>query len=139
MKALPKTRHSLVLRSDFSDDDAWRSVCAAIQEPNADGFRAYVECIDDPDYAGLTVEQLVVMAPNDRGQPFVFLVDRLTLTSPEHPVLVVDLCNHPGRTFRVIPREIWGVENNLSIANMDFDEFAERVDSDGIFRGFAEA
>jgi hypothetical protein len=28
------------------------------------------------------------------------------------------------------------VENNLSIGNMDFDEFANAVDKDGIFRGF---
>jgi hypothetical protein len=31
---------------------------------------------------------------------------------------------------------MWGIENNLSIANMDFEEFAENVDDDGIFRGF---
>jgi hypothetical protein len=29
------------------------------------------------------------------------------------------------------------VENNLSIANMDFIDFAESVDEDGIFRGFS--
>ena len=29
-----------------------------------------------------------------------------------------------------------GVENNLSISNMDFYEFADNADADGIFRGF---
>ena len=29
-------------------------------------------------------------------------------------------------------------ENNLSIANMDFREFAESVDPDGVFRGFPQ-
>jgi hypothetical protein len=38
--------------------------------------------------------------------------------------------------FRVIPSELWGPENNLSIANLDFDEFANNAGSDGIFRGF---
>jgi hypothetical protein len=28
------------------------------------------------------------------------------------------------------------IENNLSLANMDFEEFAEAVDPDGVFRGF---
>jgi len=28
------------------------------------------------------------------------------------------------------------VENNLSLANMDFEEFADSVDADGVFRGF---
>jgi hypothetical protein len=38
--------------------------------------------------------------------------------------------------FRVIPSQMWSVENNLSIANMDFFEFADAVGDDGIFRGF---
>jgi hypothetical protein len=33
---------------------------------------------------------------------------------------------------------MWGVENNLSIANMDFEEFADAVGPDGIFRGFPQ-
>ena len=62
--------------------------------------------------------------------------DRITLAQPNYPILVVDLYDQPGQTFRVIPAEMWGVENNLSIANMDFEEFADAVDQDGIFRGF---
>jgi hypothetical protein len=31
---------------------------------------------------------------------------------------------------------MWGVENNLSVANMDFHEFADNVEDDGVFRGF---
>jgi hypothetical protein len=58
------------------------------------------------------------------------------MTDPEHPVLVVDLYSEPGRSFRVVPSEMWGVENNLSLANMDFEEFADAVDRDGVFRGF---
>jgi hypothetical protein len=34
---------------------------------------------------------------------------------------------------------LWSVENNLSIANMGFDEFADAVYKDGVFRGFKEA
>jgi hypothetical protein len=61
-----------------------------------------------------------------------------TFSDAEQPVLVVDLCEQPGRTFRVIPREMWGVENNLSIANMDYDDFANSADADGVFRGFPQ-
>jgi hypothetical protein len=32
---------------------------------------------------------------------------------------------------------LWAVENNLSLANMDYEEFAEAVDAQGIFRGFS--
>jgi hypothetical protein len=41
-----------------------------------------------------------------------------------------------GREFRTIPSKIQGIENNLSIANMDFEEFANTVDERGVFRGF---
>jgi hypothetical protein len=31
---------------------------------------------------------------------------------------------------------MWSVENNLSISNMDFEEFAASADKNGIHRGF---
>jgi hypothetical protein len=49
---------------------------------------------------------------------------------------VIDALDEPGRTFRVVPSELWAVENNLSLSNMDFEEFAEAVDGDGVFRAF---
>jgi len=66
----------------------------------------------------LTAEQVVEVADGS-GQSFVFIADRFAITNREHPVLVVDLVEEPGRTFRVVPSEAWGVENNLSLANMD--------------------
>ena len=36
------------------------------------------------------------------------------------------------------PRCLWEVENNLSTANMDFDDFCDCVDEEGIFRGFGD-
>jgi hypothetical protein len=35
-----------------------------------------------------------------------------------------------------VPRQVQAIENNLSIANMDFFEFADSADADGVFRGF---
>jgi hypothetical protein len=137
MKQIPATENALVLRTDFSDDAAWRSLCAAIREPVGE-FQAYVDCVSDADFDGLTAEQLA-SAPQGSYRSFAFILDKVAISSPEHPILVVDLLGDPGRTFRVIPSEIWGVENNLSIANMGFEEFADAVDSDGVFRGFPEA
>ncbi|ALV31684.1 hypothetical protein [Streptomyces sp. CdTB01] len=51
------------------------------------------------------------------------------------PLLVVDLRRERGRCVRVVVAELWSIENNLSGANMDFEEFAGAVD-DGVFRGF---
>ena len=138
MKVLPQTENSLVLRTDFSDDGAWESACAAIQQP-AGEFRAYVDCISDRAFDDITVEELVALASQSPYRSFLFVVDKMTLTHRETPILVLDLADEPGRTFRVIPREIWGVENNLSLANMDFVDFASCVDEDGIFRSFPGA
>ncbi|HKU13598.1 MAG TPA: hypothetical protein VJQ52_04330 [Steroidobacteraceae bacterium] len=136
-KQLPLTQQSLVLRTDFSDESSWRSICAAIQAPVGD-FMAYVECVSDPAFAGITASDVVSRVPKGWGHSFLFLVDGVALSSPERAVLVVDLYEEPGRSFRVVPHEAWGVENNLSIANMSFSEFADAADPDGVFRGFPD-
>ena len=135
MKEIPNTEKTLVLRTDFSDDNAWKLICAAIQKP-VGIFRANVDFLSDPAFNGLTSEQLLSLVPQHSDNGFIFIVDRETLIHPDHPVLVMDLLSEPGRTFRVIPSEMWGIENNLPIGNMDFEEFADSTDPDGIFRGF---
>jgi hypothetical protein len=137
MKQIPETDNALVLRTDFSDDSLWGSLRAAIQKP-VGVFRAYVDFLSDPEYNGITTEQILSFIPADSNHSFLFIVDRITLAHPEHPVLVLSLYPERGRTFRVVPREMWGVENNLSIANMDFEDFADAVDPDGVFRGFRQ-
>jgi hypothetical protein len=135
MKTIPETRHAAVLRTDFSDDHAWDAICGEIRAPSGD-FSASVDCVSDRAFDGVTPEEVAELVRPDSRHTFLFLVDHDTVADPEHPVLVVDLYADPGRTFRVIPSEMWGVENNLSLANMDFEELADSVDSDGVFRGF---
>lgn len=135
MNRLPESEGALVLRTDFSDDGAWAAVRTASAAP-VGLFRANLAFVDDRRYDGLTIERLLQLVPEDSGPTFVFLVDRETLTRPDHPILVVDLFEQRGRSFRVIPSEMWGVENNLSLANMDWEDFADCVDADGVFRGF---
>lgn len=38
--------------------------------------------------------------------------------------------------MRAIATELYSIEANLSIGNMDFAEFADAMDEEGIFRGF---
>ena len=137
MKPLPPSQAALVIRTDFSNDEAWEAIGAAILQPTEEGFGAQVEFVDDGAYRGVTKEQLVKLIPQGDQRPFFFMiVDDVTVRSPEHPILVVDLWREPGREFRAVPAAVQAVENNLSIANMDFAEFAGAVDEDGIFRGF---
>jgi len=137
---LPEYDYSLVVRTDFSDDMAWESVCRSIREPQTgNGFQASVECISDNACLGVTAEDIASFLPAGSERTIIFLVDSQTLAHPEHPVLVVDLREDPGRSFRVVPSQMWGVENNLRLANMDFADFADAVATDGIFRGFPRA
>jgi hypothetical protein len=75
--------------------------------------------------------------PDDPDAAVLFIADSTTLTSPDHPILVVDLMENRA-PFRCIPGELWSVENNLNIANMDWEEFADAAGEDGVFRGFEE-
>lgn len=142
MQMLPKTKDSPVVRTAFDDEDAWRTVCEMIRRPVDSGFGeeflAYVEFIDDPAFRDLSEQELLARVPENFGHSFLMAVDARTMRSPEFPVLVIDLFDERGRSFRAIPFEIQSVENNLSIANMDFSDFADHVDADGVFRGFPE-
>jgi hypothetical protein len=126
----------LVLRTDFSDDTAWDLLQAAIDSSHAYRNATYVS---DPAYAGVTIQALVdadAAASDDDKLTYLFLADAATMTDAEHPLLAVDLYTQPGRTFRLPPRWYADVSANLTIANMDFAEFADATDESGMFRGF---
>jgi hypothetical protein len=148
MPTLPG-RGALLVRTDFTYDDGWDRVRdEATREYGPDGFRAYVAPVSDPRWAGAAWESVKAAAPvGDDGPMVLFIADSITFASPEYPVLVVDLADKilsvaefpeiAGRMpFRCIPSELWGVENNLSISNMDWEEFASAAGDDGVFRGF---
>lgn len=139
MKPLPDTPEAVVLRTDFSDDAIWREICKASSAPSpGDGFLANLTFVDDRAFEAVAVAELLSAAAASRQyRTFMFVVDNVTIRDAVHSVLVIDLADQPGRTFRVIPSEMWSVENNLSLANLDFDDFASAVDADGIYRGFA--
>lgn len=135
MKNLPKTENPLLIRTDFSADSIWDQICAALREPAGElGFIANLDVITDPDYEGMSVAQLLASMPAEGRHAFAALVDTGTITSPEHAILIVDLSEDLGRTFRAVSSALWAVENNLSTANMDFDEFLAQLGPDRIFR-----
>ena len=125
-----------MLRTDFSDEACWRSICAEVLAETTDGFRAYVDVVEDRALDGFRTDDVLATVGDDYRWGYLVVGDRLTMTQAEHPFLVLDLLHEHGRSFRALPREIQAIENNLSIANMDFSEFADSAGSDGVFRGF---
>ncbi|WP_113700888.1 DUF6924 domain-containing protein [Nonomuraea lactucae] len=147
---LPEAQALLVLRTDFSDQEAWEAVRAALGVPDGDGrtedgsddfaelYMDEVSVLDDLAYRDLTVPQVLDLVPDGYADRILVVVDRAAIDSAEMPVLLIDLVEEPGRTMRVVPAELPAIHANLSIANMDFFEFADSADEDGVFRGFPD-
>ena len=133
------TTSSPVLRTDFSNQAAWKAICKKIREPSDEGFEANVDFIDDPAFDKLSKQKLLASLPKDY-HTFIVIVDQKAINDDDHPLLVVNLYDglgsEVGDEFRAIPSAIQAIENNLSIANMDFADFAGAVDSGGVFRGY---
>jgi hypothetical protein len=141
MKQLPKTVNTPVVRTGFENPQAWETICKLIRAPvpcGSDTFYAYVEFLDDTEFQNLSMEDLLARVPIDYDHTFLLVVDSTAITHPDFPILVIDLYRDRGRSFRAIPSEIQAIENNLSISNMDFCDFADYVGKDGIYRGFPD-
>ena len=143
----PPDLHGLLVRTDYSDDVAWDELRELLGRPDADGFTASLTYVDDRAYDGVTLDGLLAMSFEDPEIPYVLIADRVTMEHSEHPLLVVDLYRDEDDDeppagdrpmFRALPEQVASITANLEIANMDFEEFADRVDGDGVFRGFRD-
>jgi hypothetical protein len=154
----PDDQAPWVVRTDFSNHATWdllkRLIAAPQTEPLSSlEFFANVHFVEQRTYENLTPQKMVELLPEDYPGYFFFLVDDQAIQHPMHPILVVDFSpswdETPAgendiqerhacvpRTFRAIPSTIQSIENNLSLGNMDFHDFAAAASDDGIFRGF---
>ncbi|OZC76493.1 hypothetical protein CH251_06235 [Rhodococcus sp. 06-462-5] len=150
----PPHGQSILVRTDFSDDDAWhalvRDAQAIHRHPGGYDMQAVLTPVDDRRFENRTIEELLVL---DVDSHYLFVADSMTIQNPQHPILVLDMVDDEEsddeddedvddedmaervRSFRVTPESLPSVENNLSIANLDFADFADHLDSDGVYRG----
>lgn len=140
MVSLPMTGHTPVIRTDFSDPAAWEAARAAILAPGAEAalFTAYVEFVEDPDFAGYTPTQILALVSDEfiNRHVCLFIVDETTVSSVGWPVLVMDLRGEQGQMFRTVANELHGVEASLSTGNIAFSFYAGLADeTGGVFRG----
>lgn len=57
MTELPSGDRSLLLRTDFADEQAWNRLRDAVQKPSEEGFLAYFDYVDNLSYEGLTIKE----------------------------------------------------------------------------------
>jgi hypothetical protein len=123
-----------LLRTDGSQPERWDALLRAIRVPNALGFLAFVRPITDPALEGLTVEQLRELPRAAGAETFVLVADAKALASDDFPILVVDVSGDNLPSFRVTAKCLWVVENNLSLANVDWRELLDATADDGVLR-----
>lgn len=137
MTGLPSTEASLLVRTDFTDSAAWEKTRAASLAESDEGSRAYLQVVDEASLGEIGWQDLRrdVLAL-DRHAAVLFVADRAAQAG-EHSIQVVDLSAASRAPFRCLARELWGVDNNLNLANMEWEDFADNVESDGVYRGFS--
>jgi len=138
----PADMYILLVRTDYSDDSAWQAaVNAATAVYDVGDFErlgASMQLVEAPELEGLTPPDLVLL-PRDGYLSQLAVADARTMR--DLTILFVDLNEYNeqvGRTFRAVPQEVEPITANLAIANMDFFEFADSADSDGVFRGLED-
>jgi hypothetical protein len=136
MTSLPSG--SVLVRTWFGASGDWDSLVSEVRTPSEEGFLADVAIVDDPAFEGMDAGALAAAQTGDAAVSF--LADETTLTDADHPILAVWVLRSDGprqiRPFRVVPAEVWSVENNINLANMDWDDFTAQLDPDGVYRGF---
>ncbi|MFF3791688.1 DUF6924 domain-containing protein [Streptomyces sp. NPDC001981] len=148
---------ALIIRTDYSDETAWQAVVAAFMQPWGENgeFEACVHVIDDPVWAEVTPDDVLAAVRRDEDLSVVFVADRVTMQSVQSAHCALLACDvwdeeedldpmysqelidtSPPREFRTAPAAVHDVHANLSIANVDFEEFAEEAsaDPDGVLR-----
>jgi hypothetical protein len=131
---LPVSEMTLLVRTDFTDEQGWRAFAGALDGSEEDGrlpageeFYDAVELsalvVDDRGFEHLQPGQVPALVPPDEHTTMVALADAATLADPAHPLLVVDLYDTPGQAARVPLAEAGSMAVNLEIANMDFGDF----------------
>lgn len=134
MKPISASEQAVIIRTDYSDPAAWEAIVAAAQSAG-DPFMFNLQIVDDRAYQGASVQDLMTALAEDYPHGFIVIADKRSVADLDHPLLVVDLLEERGREFRTVPALIASIDNNLSIGNMGFGEFAGMVDGTGVFRG----
>jgi hypothetical protein len=142
VKFLPGGGGGLLIRTDFAVQQVWDDLCALIAHHATEGLLTAVRIVDDPGYEGLTAEQLLGLVPGDSDCVYLAVADAQTAAPDgrvqDRSLLIVNVDpegEEHGSIFRALISELASIDANLSLANMDFSEFRDAVDDDGVYGG----
>jgi hypothetical protein len=136
VRSLPESDIYLLVRTWFGDETAWRQLQAVIDEGSDEGFSANVEYVDDRTWDGFSVTALEAVHPNrESGWDVMYVADQRAVTEPAHPLLVVRVGSTVDAPFRCRADLLYEIDANLSLANLDWDDFASDMDESGVYGG----
>ncbi|MGQ4511763.1 DUF6924 domain-containing protein [Streptomyces sp. DW26H14] len=128
---LPETEFSPLLRTDFTDEAAWRALLDEIGDD-------WLTVLADPAHEGLSVDGLLALVPAGSRFPVLVVADEVTFSgnpSGGRTLLLIDAQEEPGRTFRAeVPGAFTSALGNLAISNLGFGEYLDSLDGSGVYR-----
>ncbi|MGV9790065.1 DUF6924 domain-containing protein [Streptomyces sp. NPDC003435] len=136
---------AVIIRTDYGDDQAWRGVRAALTR-----HETHLHFVDDPAWAGATVDDVLTATRDAEDLSVVFLADHTTMHSGTQALLAVTTLTREdcpddddyatltesGRAFRTTPAAVPDIHANLTLGNLGFEEYAAWAgeDPEGIYR-----
>jgi hypothetical protein len=136
MPSLPESEIYLLVRIYFGDDAAWDALREEIEGGSEEGFFANVEYVDDRQFEGSSVKALEAVHPHRAdGWDVMYVADERAIKEPAHPLLLVRVGSSEDLPFRCRADLLYEVDANLSLANLDWDDFRDQVDESGVYGG----
>ena len=147
MTLQPKIDQAWVVRTDFSNDEKWEEAVREIMTPRrvlSMDVRARVTLITDRRYENMSADEVASALPDSYEFLHCFIFDSFSSSEDESPILVLNLesndTHEPSETFqfRAYPAQVFWIDSNLSISNIDFDDYTRELEPGAIFDGFGE-
>jgi hypothetical protein len=96
---LPRSDCPLLVRTDFTSDEAWQQVRGAAQATYEDGFQAYIAPVRDPAFDSVPWQVMkAALPPNDHGALVLFVADRTAADRVGWDALAAVGKNTPSRS-----------------------------------------
>jgi hypothetical protein len=121
---------SPIVKTGAGTDDAWSALVQTLSTPNDEGFTAQLQPMQDRKYVGLSPAEIADLKDPVDPAPVIFVADDEALSELESVLVVAG-----EYIFRCVLGQVWSVENNLRLMNMDVSDFFG-VTRNGVFEGF---
>lgn len=132
--ALPSLKlGAYLVRTSFGQDQAWHEIVERVLHPQH--FVPGIQPVNGEAFAGAEIRDILPLLP-DRCA-VVFVADEESMLDPRRPLLAVSNRSDSDPPLRVTASAACEMENNLSVVNLDWEDFyAGARRSGGVFDGF---